>query len=89
MRPQRQLAGQIEAPPGRRRQRRRKPGFLDRGNLQPRPRRRSLKDQLPRHPELLREHRPQALVPLHQVAQRPRKRRAVERPASRTASGIT
>ena len=80
MRPQRQLARQIEAPPGRSRQRRRKLGLLGRRNRKPQPRRRRLKDLLPRHPEMLREHRAQALVPLDQVAQRALQRRAVEPP---------
>ncbi len=80
MRPQRQLARQIEAPSGRRRQRRRKLGFLGRRNRKPQPRRRGLKDRLPRHPEMLREHRAQALVPLDQVAQRALQRRTIEPP---------
>ena len=42
-----------------------------------RPRRRRRKDQLPRHPEMLREHRPQALVPLNQIRQRLLQRRPV------------
>ena len=37
-------------------------------------------DRLPRHPEMLREHRAQALVPLDQIAQRAFQRRAIEPP---------
>ena len=48
-------------------------------DLQPRPRRRRRQDLLPRHPEPVREHRAQALVPLDQVAERRLQRRAVER----------
>ena len=80
MRPQRDLARQIEAPPGRSRQRRRKPGRVDRANLKPRPRRQRRQNLLPRHPEPVREQGPQALVPLDQVAQRCFQRDAVERP---------
>ena len=81
MRPQRQLARQIEAPPGRCRQRRRqaRPRSTADHLAAARPRRRGRKDLLPRHPEPLREHRAQALVPLHQVAQRALQRRPVER----------
>ncbi len=89
MRPQRQLARQIEAPSGRRRQRRRELGLLGRRNRKPQPRRDGLKDRLPRHPEMLREHRAQALVPLDQVAQRPSSAARSSRPTSRSASGIT
>ncbi len=80
MRPQRQLARQIEAPSGRRRQRRRKLGFLGRRNRKPQPRRRGLKDRLPRHPGCSGKHRAQALVPLDQVAQRALQRRTIEPP---------
>jgi hypothetical protein len=55
MHPQRDLAGQIEAPPGRGRQRRRKTCFIHRADLQPRPRRQRRQDLLPRHPEPVRE----------------------------------
>ena len=78
MRPQRDLAGQIEAPPGRGRQRRRKARFVDRADLQPRPRRLRRQDLLSRHPEPVREQGPQALVPLDQIAERFLKRNAVE-----------
>ena len=80
MRPQRQLARQIKAPARRSRQR---PGKLRRSTAAtsstpaaaPPPR----QNLLPRHPKRLREHRAKALVPLHQVAQRTRQRRAVKR----------
>ena len=58
MRPQRQLARQIEAPPGRGRQRRRKPGLIvDRARPQAAAAPHcGAQDLLPRHPEPLREH---------------------------------
>ena len=70
MRPQRDLARQIEALPGCGRQRRRKTCFIHRADLQPRPRRQRRQDLLPRHPEPVREQGPQALVPLDQIAER-------------------
>ena len=81
MRPQRQLARQIEPPTRYSRQRRRNTGLFERAHLKPRPRRRSLHDQLPRHSHPLRKQRPQALVPPGQIAQRCLQRRAVERTA--------
>ena len=55
------------------------PASLDRADLKPRPRRPRRQDLLPRHPEPVREHGAQALVPLDQIAQRRLQRRAVER----------
>ena len=78
MRPQRQLARQIEAPARSRRQRCLKSRLIDRRNLQHRPRRHRFKDQLPRHPEMLREHRAKALVPLDKIAKRFLQSRTVE-----------
>ena len=78
MRPQRQFARQIEPPTRYSRQRRRNTGLFERAHLKPRPRRRSLHDQLPRHSHPLRKQRPQALVPPGQIAQRCLQRRAVE-----------
>ena len=58
------------SPARRSRQRRRNAGLVEPTHLKPQPRRRSLQDLLPRHPEPLREQRPQALVPPDQIAQR-------------------
>ena len=80
MRPQRQFARKLKAARRRSRQRRRQRRLFDRNDLQHRPRRISRHDRLPRHPKPLREQRAQALVPPRKIAQRPRKRAAVERP---------
>ena len=88
MRPQRQLAREIEALPRRRRQRLGRLASLTAVDRKPRPRRGGVQDQLARHPERVGEDRAQALVPRHQVAERGLQRRDVERAASRTASGI-
>ena len=77
--PQRDLARQIEAPPGRSRQRRREHSLvIDRADLQPHLRRPRRQDLLPRHPEPVREQGPQALVTRHQIAERLFQRLAIE-----------
>ena len=66
--------------PAAARQRRREPRLLHRRDRQAAGRAATARqDRLPRHPEMLREHRPQALVPIHQVAQR-LQRRAIQPP---------
>src|SRR5712691_9267530 len=80
MRPQRRLHAKVEPSPRRPRQRRAQPSLAHRPNHQPRPRRVSLQDLLPRNPKPVREHRAQALVPLNQVPKRTFQRRRIERP---------
>ena len=60
-------------------QRRGKLVLGDARDLKRKPRRRRRNHLLPRHARRLREHRAQALVTPHQVVQRARKRRAVQR----------
>ena len=79
MRPQRRLAREIEALPRRRRERLRQRRLAHRRDRKPRPRRSRVQDQLPRHPQRVREDRAQALVARHHVAQRGLQRRAIER----------
>src|SRR5712691_1971194 len=80
MPPQRRLHPKLEPTPRRRRQRRAQPILPRRRYHQPRPRRLSRQDLLPRNPQRLREHRAQALVPLNQVPKRSFQRRRIERP---------
>src|SRR2546421_1758817 len=80
MPPQRRLHPKLEPTTRRRRQRRAQPILPHRPYHQPRPRRLSRQNLLPRNPQRLREHRAQALVPLNQVPQRSFQRRRIERP---------
>src|SRR5437660_134600 len=70
MPPQRRLHPKLEPTTRRRRQRRAQPILPHRPYHQPRPRRLSRQNLLPRNPQRLREHRAQALVPLNQVPKR-------------------
>ena len=79
MRPQRRLAGEIEALPRRRRQSLGKTLLADRHHRNPRPCGGCFKDQLPRNPQRVGEDRAQALVALHHVAERSLDSAAVER----------
>ena len=88
MRPQRRLAGEIEAALRSGSERRRQPGFGHARHRQPRPCRGCVQDQLPRNAERVGEDGAQALVARDQVAQRRLERVTVERAASRTASGM-
>src|SRR5262245_14613507 len=78
VRPQRDLARQVERPLRRGTQRRLQMRFADRLDRQDRPRRARRQNLLPRNPQRLREYRAQALVPLDQVAQRRFQRRPIE-----------
>ena len=81
MRPQRQLRRQVEAAArsGTERNRRQRRLVRRRDTSSVGPRRPRREDLLPRHPEPVREHGAQALVPGHQIAKRLLQRRAVER----------
>src|SRR3979490_2107825 len=80
MHTQRRLARKIKARTRRRRQRSSKRGLINRRNRNPRPRRIRIQDLLPRNPERVGEDRAQALVALHQVANRRLQRSPVQRP---------
>src|SRR5712691_1251738 len=79
MPPQRRLHPKLEPTTRRRRQRRAQPILPHRPDHQPRPRRGSRQNLLPRNTQRLREHRAQALVPLNQVPKRSFQRRRIER----------
>ena len=78
MRPQRRLAGEIEALPRRRRKSFGKSLLAHRRDRKPRPGSGCFKDQLPRNPQRVGEDRAQALVALHHVAERSLESFAVE-----------
>ena len=80
MRPQRQLARQLEAKTRHSAQRRGQLILGDARGLKRKPHSRCGQHLLPRHPGALREHGAQALVTAHQIVQRALKRTAVERP---------
>src|SRR3954453_13688138 len=80
MHTQRRLARKIKARTRRRRQRSSKRGLINRRNRNPRPRRIRIQDLLPRNPERVGKDRAQALVALHQVANRRLQRNPIQRP---------